>query len=62
MGSLEYQVCYGPSLFHAHTPNQPGEEYLNYAVKNREEWEQKGKSIVAETVEAVKEEFCELKV
>lgn len=45
------------TVFDAHTPNLPGEEYLNYAVKNREEWEQKGKRIVAETVKTVQEEF-----
>jgi hypothetical protein len=31
------------------------EEYLNYAQKNRQEWENKGESVVAELVESVKE-------
>lgn len=29
------------------------DEYLNYALKNREEWQQKGKQVVAEMVEAL---------
>ena len=28
------------------------DEYLNYATKNRQEWEMKGREIVAEMVEA----------
>jgi hypothetical protein len=32
------------------------DEYLQYAVSNRNEWETKGKSVVAELVASVKEE------
>ena len=39
-----------------------GEEYLNYAMKNREEWEQRGQIIVAETSEAVEKEFGDWQV
>jgi hypothetical protein len=39
-----------------------GDEYLNYAMKNREEWEQRGQIIVAETTEAVEKEFGEWRV
>jgi hypothetical protein len=31
-------------------------------MKNREEWEQRGQSIVAETAEAVEKEFGDLRV
>jgi hypothetical protein len=40
------------------------DEFLNYAMKNREEWESRGQEIVAEMVEAVnkkKEEKVEEK-
>jgi hypothetical protein len=30
------------------------DEYLNYAVKNRQEWEQRGQDVVAEMIEKVK--------
>eukprot|EP00934_Nitzschia_sp_Nitz4_P004178 Nitzschia sp. Nitz4//scaffold273_size25297//1398//4964//NITZ4_008313-RA/size25297-processed-gene-0.16-mRNA-1//1//CDS//3329545238//4168//frame0 len=33
------------------------DEYLNYAIKNREEWEVKGKSIVAEMYQELEEQY-----
>jgi len=35
------------------------DEFLNYATSNREEWESRGESIVAELVAKVKNEFGE---
>ena len=35
------------------------DEYLNYAIKNRQEWEDKGEAVVAEMVEALKKEWKE---
>lgn len=35
------------------------DEYLNYAQRNRKEWEDKGEAVVAEMVEALKKEWKE---
>ena len=32
----------------------PSDEYLNYALRNRQEWEERGREVVAEMVEEVK--------
>mmetsp|Transcript_23696 Transcript_23696/g.49203 ORF Transcript_23696/g.49203 Transcript_23696/m.49203 type:complete len:103 (+) Transcript_23696:1176-1484(+) len=36
------------------------DEYLNYALMNRAEWERRGRTIVAENVEIAKKEFRHL--
>lgn len=33
------------------------DEYLNYAVRNRKEWEEKGQIIVSEMVERVRQQY-----
>lgn len=35
------------------------DEYLNYALKNRKEWELRGKEVVHEMVEAIQSEYAD---